>query len=181
MAGEDELFGFLDDLEQQAGAAFDAERAPEVADRTRAEYREVTLSARLMASVGREVTLHVEGVGALLGRLDRVSLEWCALEAGAGRWAVRLLAITAVEGASERAVPELAWPATARLGLGSQLRGLAEAGAPCVLHLRDGRRREGRLRRVGQDFVELVEGDPGRDVLVALDAVSAVQSAAPML
>ena len=33
MAWEEELFGFLDDLEQQAEALYDAERAPELADR----------------------------------------------------------------------------------------------------------------------------------------------------
>ena len=50
MGWEEELFGYLDDLEGQAAALYDAERAPELADRSRAEYQQVTLASRLMAS-----------------------------------------------------------------------------------------------------------------------------------
>src|SRR5262249_11501197 len=35
---EEELFGYLDDLEGQAAALYDADRAPDIADRGRAEY-----------------------------------------------------------------------------------------------------------------------------------------------
>ena len=65
--------------------------------------------------------------------------------------------------------------AVARLGLGSALRRLADAGERCVLHLLDGTSHEATLRRVGADFVEAVEGE-GRIVLVAFAAVAAVQS-----
>ena len=50
MAWEEELFAYLDDLEGQAGALYAAERAPELADRSRAEYQSVTLATRLMAA-----------------------------------------------------------------------------------------------------------------------------------
>src|SRR3954469_17121084 len=74
---EEELFGYLEDLAGQAAALYDAERAPELADRSRAEYQQVTLAARLMASVDREVTLEVLGVGAVTGELSRVATGWC--------------------------------------------------------------------------------------------------------
>jgi hypothetical protein len=176
MAWEDELFAFLDDLEEQAGALYDADRAPELADRERAEYQQVPLATRLMASVGRDLTLHVSGVGALRGRLERVAQGWCLLAGPAQDWVVRLPAVGAVDGASDRAVPEVAWSPVARLGLGSALRRIADAGERCVVHRLDGGRHDGTLRRVGQDFVEVLEGDPPRVTLVAYEGVAAVQS-----
>jgi hypothetical protein len=90
---------------------------------------------------------------------------------------VRSAAVVAVSGASGRSVPEVAWPAVTRLGLGSALSRLAESGERCVLQLVDGGRREAVLRRVGADFVEAEVGeDPQRDVLVAFTALAAVQS-----
>jgi len=175
MAGEEELFGFLDDLEQQAAAAFDAERAPELADRTRAEYREVTLAARLMASVGRDVTLHLRGAERLAGRLDGVHEDWVELGSSHARRIVRLDAVSVVENASERAVPEVAWPATTRLGIGSPLRGLAESRTACVVHRLDGQRHDGVVARVGQDFLELAVGEAENLVLIAFAAISVVQ------
>jgi hypothetical protein len=64
----------------------------------------------------------------------------------------------------------------ARLGLGSALRRLADAGEPVLVHRRDGVRHELVPTRVGADFVEGRVPD-GRSLLVALDAVAAVQSA----
>ena len=61
MSWEAELFTFLDDLEQQAEALYDAERSVELADRSRAEYHHVSLASRLMASVGHEVVLGPPG------------------------------------------------------------------------------------------------------------------------
>ena len=81
---------YLDDLEQQAAALYDAERAPELADRGRAEYQQVTLASRLMASVDLEVTLELTGVGAVSGRLERVADGWCLVLSGHGQdWVVR--------------------------------------------------------------------------------------------
>jgi hypothetical protein len=89
---------------------------------------------------------------------------------------IRIDALTAVHGASDRAVPELAWPAVARLGFGSALRRLADSAEPCSLHLVDGRRHDGVLRRVGADFVEIATGEAARVVLVAFVQLAAVQS-----
>ena len=176
MSWEEELFAYLDDLEGQAGALYAAERAPELADRSRAEYQSVTLAARLMAAVDSEVTLELVGVGAVSGRLARVGTGWCLLSGAGQDWVVRLDAVTAALGGTDRAVPELAWPPVARLGLGAALRRLAEAAEPCSLHLTDGHRHEGSVVRVGADFVELATGEGGRLVLVAVDHLAAVQS-----
>jgi hypothetical protein len=175
MAWEEELFAVLDDLEQQAEALYDLERDAELADRSRAEYQQVTLSSRLMASVGQEVRLDVAGVGAVSGVLERVGSGWCLLTGSAQDWVVRLGAVAAVHGASGRSVPEVAWSPVARLGLGSALRRVADAGERCILHVVDGTTHEAVLRRVGADFVEAAVGG-GRSVLVAFAAVAAVQS-----
>lgn len=175
MTWEEELFAVLDDLEQQAEALYGADRDAELADRSRSEYQQVTLASRLMASSGSPVRLEVAGVGVVTGSLDRVGSGWCLIAGPGQDWVVRLEAVLAVHGASDRSVPEVAWSAVARLGLGSALRRLADAGERCVLHLLDGTSHEATLRRVGADFVEAVEGE-GRVVLVAVAAVAAVQS-----
>mgnify|MGYP001289295622 CR=1 FL=1 len=105
----------------------------------------------------------------------RVADGWCLLGDAAQDWVLSLPAVQAVEGASPRALPEVAWPVVARLGLGSALRRLADQQARCVLHLRDGDRHDGVLTRVGRDFVELVTG-ADRSVLVAWSGLAAVQS-----
>jgi hypothetical protein len=175
MAWEEEIFALLDDLEQQAEALYDAERDAELADRSRAEYQRVTLASRLMASVGTPVRLEVLGVGAVGGTLDRVATGWCLVSGAAQDWVVRLDAVVAVHGASERSVPEVAWSPVARLGLGAALRRVADAGERCVLRLVDGTAYDAVLRRVGADFVEASVGE-GHSVLVAFTNLAAVQS-----
>jgi len=175
MTWEAELFAFLDDLEQQAEAMYDAERGVELADRSRAEYHHVSLASRLMASTGCEVVLDLAGTGPVGGVLERVGTGWCLLRGPAQDWVVRTEAVLRVLGASERSVPEVAWSPVAKLGLGSALRRIAEAGDRCVLHLADGARHEAVLRRVGADFVEAHVGE-GRLELVPFSALAAVQS-----
>ncbi len=176
MGWEEDLFELFDDLEAQATAMYDAEREPDLADRSRSEYRQVTLDGRLMASVGLDLTLELAGVGAVSGRLERVATGWCLLRGPGQDWVVRLEAVASVHGASDRAVPQVAWSPVAKLGLGSALRRLADTGEPCSLHLSDGRRHDGVLRRVGNDFVEVATGEAGRLVLVAFGMLAAVQS-----
>lgn len=176
MSWEEQLFSLFDDLEGQAAAAYARDREAELADRSRAEYAQVTLAARLMASVGREVVVDVRGVGPLAGTLDRVATGWLLLDAAGSDWVVRQQAVGSIAGAAERAVPEVAWPAVAKLGLGSALRRLSESGERCLLHRVDGVRHEGVLRRVGADFVEVLTGEPARVVLVAYASVAAVQN-----
>ena len=177
MGGEEELFAFLEDLEGQAAALYDVERAPDLVDRARAEYQQVALAARLMASVDLEVSLELLGAGVVSGRLARVATGWCLVRRPGQDWVVRLAAVVAAHGTSDRAVPEVAWPALARLGLAAALRRLADRAEPGTLHLTDGRRHDGTLLRVGADFVEIASGADGRPVLVALAHLAAVQSA----
>jgi hypothetical protein len=172
---DEQLFAFLDDLEQQAQAMYDADRESELADRARSEYAAVTLVSRLMASLDHEVVLDVRGVGPVAGRLQRVGPDWSLVHGAAQDWVVRLDAVKGVEGASDRSVPEVAWSPVSRLGLGSALRRLADAGAGCRLHAVDGTFWDASLTRVGSDFVEARVGED-RLVLVAWDALAAVQS-----
>ena len=175
MDWDERLFAFLDDLEQQAEAAYDDERAGELADRSRSEYAGVTLASRLMASLDSEVTLDLLGAGPVNGLLQRVGPDWCLLHGAAQDWVVRLAAVLAVDGASERSVPEVAWSPVSRLGLGSALRRVADSGQPCRVHATDGSVRDGVLSRVGADFVEARTGD-GRTVLLVTSTLAAVQS-----
>ena len=177
MGWEEHLFALFDDLEQQAEALYDAERDLELADRSRAEYHHVSLASRLMASLDQEVVLELLGGGSVAGTLARVGTGWCLVRGAAQDWVVRTAAVLVVVGASERSVPEVAWPAVTRLGLGSALRRVAESGERCVLQLVDGARHEAVLRRVGADFVEAGLGeDAERGVLVPFTALAAVQS-----
>lgn len=175
MGWEEELFALFDDLEQQAEALYDAEREPELADRSRAEYQQVTLASRLMASVGLQVTLGVDGVGSVTGTLERVASGWCLLSGAAQDWIVCLGAVTAAEGTSDRSLPEVAWSPVTRLGVGSALRRLADSGERCVLHGVDGVRHDGTVVRVGDDFAEVRVGAERR-LLVAFVGLAAVQS-----
>ncbi len=177
MEWEERLFAYLDDLEQDAETRFDAERAGELNDRARAEYAAVTLAGRLMASVGRPLVLEVRGAGAVSGVLDRVGGDWCLLDAGTREWVVRLAHVATVAGASERSVPEVAWSPVARLGVGSALRGLADAGARCLVRTAVGASYDVVIGRVGADFVEVVTGQD-RTLLLPLSAISAVTVAA---
>ncbi len=180
MGWDERLFDLLDDLEGEAGALFAAERDAELADRSRAEYASVTLASRLMASQGRIVALEVDGVGSVRGELRRVGTGWCLVAGDAGDWLVPVDAVASAEGLSDRAVPEVAWSALARLGVGSALRRLADNATRCVVFTRRGDRHEVLLTRVGQDFVEAeTVGDRPRRLLLALASVGAVQSREP--
>jgi hypothetical protein len=176
VTSEERLFDVLDDLEGQAEALYAVEREAELADRARAAYAEVTLASRLMASAGAHVAIDVAGVGPLSGELRRVATGWCALAGDCDEWLVPLGSVVAAHGLSDRSSPEAAWPAVARLGLGSALRRLADEAAPCLVVTHDGARHEVVLRRVGADFVEAeaVADDRRRSVL-ALARIAAIR------
>jgi len=174
MTWEEQLFVLFDDLEQQAEGMFRAERELEVADRSQAEYAQVTLPSRLMASLDREVDLKVVGVGTVTGTLQRVGTGWCLVAGRGQEWIVRLHAVIQVRGASDRSLPEAAWSPVARLTLGSALRRIAQARQRCVLHLVDGSRHEAHPVRVGADFVEAVVGE-NTSALFAFTQLAAVQ------
>ncbi len=93
MGWEEQLLDLFDELESQAETLYDAERAPEIADRSRAEYRAVTLASRFMASLDQPVLVHVAGVGPLAGTLERVGDGWVLLHGSGQDWAVPLVAV----------------------------------------------------------------------------------------
>jgi hypothetical protein len=79
-------------------------------------------------------------------------------------------------GLDARARPEELRRVTARLGLASALRHLAEEVDRVSVVRVDGERRSGRLGRLGADFLELV-GESGSVEVVPLGAVAAVTPA----
>jgi hypothetical protein len=176
---EKRVLDLFDDLEQQAEGLALAERDAAVTELGRAEYAEVELLSRLHASVGQPVQLHVQGLGKVRGRLERVGAGWCML-AGEPRadvqTVVRIAAVMSARGLSPRAVPDSVRGPLARLGFGSVLRRLAEDPEAVVLVLVDGETRRGVPRRVGADFVE-VTGAEGGVELVPFSAVAAVRPA----
>lgn len=190
MAWEDSVLALFADLELQAEGLHLEERRAEVAALGAAHYAEITLDSRILGSVGEAVTVRLRGGLAVRGRLTRAAADWALLEDEHGRaWLLPQSGIATVAGLSDRSVGEEARTVLAKLRIGSVLRSLAGVGHECVLHLVDGTRVEGRLGRVGRDFVEVHPGPlagassgprsgplsgPGREV-VPLGALAAVQ------
>ena len=179
MRWERSVLALLDDLEQQAEGLHLVERDLEVADRTRAEYAQVSLASRLHGLDGRGVRLSLLGGVDLAGTVTRTGVDWLLVTDDPGReWLVRHAAVAVVRGASGRAVSDDALGVLRRLPLRAVLRRLADDGVECVLHLVDGARVDGRLLRLGADFAEVrLTGKTtteGYDV-VPLAAMAAVQ------
>lgn len=151
----DGIDAVLADLEQQAHGLHLRERDEDLAALAAAEHARLTLEERVHGSVGRSVTARVVGGETLSGVVEAAGRGWCALAVGSRTWWLLLAAVTTVSGLGPRALVEAARPATGRLGVGAPLRELAERGVPVVVLLRDGTRLEGRVARVGGDFVEV--------------------------
>lgn len=158
MSWDESMSAVFDDLEQQATGLHFLERDVEVADLAVAEYSRVGLGARLHASLGAEVRVRLLGGLVLSGRLARVGKDWLMLAEPASEWIVRQDGVASVRGLADRADDEETWSLVDRLSVGTVLRRLSEVGERCLVHLIDGQQMEGRLRRVGRDFVELYVG-----------------------
>jgi hypothetical protein len=189
------------DLEAQADALEQAERAAEVETRTRGELAALTVTDRLRGSVDAPVRLRLDGGVLIAGRLARVGPDWLLVDEGAGR---EVLIVTrrvlAVRGLGRlTAVPDAlgtggaaggAGVVAARLGLRHALRGIARDRSVVRLLLAvhdavDGAV-DGTIDRVGADFVELAAHPAGearrhRDVreveLVPMSALVGVRRA----
>lgn len=176
---ETRLLELFDDLEQQAAGLEQVEREVQVADLSVSEYAQISLADRLRASVGRELTLRLCGGQQLRGRSARCGEEWLVLQdqRGEGGWLVPTDAVVGVDGLGPRAALATTASLADRLPLRSLLRRVAESGQPVQVHLRDGARREGRLARVGRDFVELLtrEGAAGAPHVVPTSGLAAVR------
>jgi hypothetical protein len=155
--GWDGLGGLFEDLEQQAEGLHLADPDAEVAERSQSEYSNVTLESRLHASLDLTVEIAVVGLGALRGTLRRVGPDWLVLHSAHPdrEWVVRSAMATAVRGLSPKSVSAATQPAVTRLSLRSVLRGLADEGVQIRVHHPDGSCLDGRLVRVGADFVEV--------------------------
>ncbi|MGL5808726.1 MAG: hypothetical protein ACRCYQ_02135 [Nocardioides sp.] len=175
MSWDQHLFAVLDELEQQAESLFTAGRGQEVLELGRAEYSQVTLASRLMASADRQIGLEVIGVGPVSGVLERLGAAWCLVRGDSQDWVIRAEAIAVVHQASLRSVPEVAWSPVHQLGFASALRRVAETGERCLVHRLDGVQHDVRLRRVGADFVEAVAGQ-NRTILLGFSTIAAIQS-----
>lgn len=178
-ADDEALLDLFDDLEQQAAGLHLAEREVEVADVAASEYVAVDLESRLRGAVPHdEVGLRLRGGQQPRGRLTRVGSGWCVLASGATRWLVAAPALLTVSGAAARAAHPSTRSVADTLPLRALLRRLAEdpTTGSCVVHLGDGERLEGRLLRVGADFVEVVTGSSrAATVLVPLPGLDAVR------
>jgi hypothetical protein len=182
---EERLLSMFDDLEQQAEGLALGARDAEVAELGRAEYAQVELAARLHGSAGRKVGLVVAGAGRIAAKLVRIGPDWCLADDGAHEWLVRLPAVLRVRGLGDRAVDARHRSIGARLSFASVLRGVADEGAPVQVHLLEGDTMRAVVRRVGADFLEVVEppedawgGSGSADPeAVAFAAVAAVRRA----
>lgn len=145
------------DLEAQIEAAQAAELDAEVADRTRRESALLAFADRARGGTGARVTVQVRGGGTVEGVLLEVGSEWLLLAEDGGRDAVLpLAAVLSLSGLGRwTAAAAPAGSVTARLGLGSALRGIARDRVAVSLELADGRVLSGTVDRVGADFLEL--------------------------
>lgn len=129
-------------------------RAAEVSELAASQYAEVRLVERLRASVGREVGLVLSDGSRVAGKVHEVGPDW--VEIGEARRAViPLRSLALVAGAAIEAFPLAAWGIGERLSLSSRLRRMADERAQVVVTLAGGAAQEGRVLRVGADFVEL--------------------------
>lgn len=176
---EDPVRELLSDLERQAEGLHLADREIEVAELARAQYAEVALTARLHAAVGSGLRARLVGDGepVLAGIVEDTGLDWFALACSGDRartWIVATAGVVELDGLVDAAVPDTARPAASRLSIRAALRPYAEELELVVLRLVTGGVREGRLVRVGADFVELRPEGRQEVVVVPIVTIAAV-------
>ncbi|HEU5271823.1 MAG TPA: hypothetical protein VFU36_18020, partial [Jatrophihabitans sp.] len=118
---------FFADLEAQMAALGEAERAAEIADRTRSEVGRLGLVDRLRPAVGTQLRLTCRGGLTVTGRLSRMHPEWLLLTEDGGREAVVAVSgLISVAGLAKlTAAPDSMPAVTAGFGLRLALRGIA--------------------------------------------------------
>jgi hypothetical protein len=172
MSWEEAMFAVFDDLEQQAQGLHLMERDAEVADLSLTEYAQISLAARLHASLGDDLRVRLRGGRVVNGRLARLGEDWFLLVDGASEWVVRHQGVASIGGLSARAHSEDTWSVVDRLTLRAVLRRLASANESCLVHFCDDQQLEGRVRRVGRDFFELSVGDAADHLVQAVPAAA---------
>jgi hypothetical protein len=172
------------DLEGQFEAAGQADLAAEIAERTRIEVAQTSLSDRLRAALATDVDLTVVGVGAVSGQLVRVGADFVVVEAKGSTSVIRVAAVATVRDLGAASRPP-AGEVAARISFGMVARELSRDRAPVTIWSRDGITLVGTIDRVGADYLDLAEhalDEPRRaDVVrgtrtVAIDAVAVVRA-----
>lgn len=149
------------DLEGELAAADAASLRNEVADRTRREYAVLRLVDRLRPALGHPLRIVVPG-SIVSGRLADMGRDWVLVAEAAGSALVPLAAVRSVAGLGAlSAAPGSEGRVVAALDLQHALRRLARDRAEVVLTSVDGSVVSGTLDRVGADFVEIAEHQPG--------------------
>ena len=177
MGWEEDLFASSTTSRVRRPRSTTPSAAPELADRSRAEYQQVTLACRLMASV--DLRGHPRRWSASARSPDGSSgsppAGACSAAPDRTGWSGSTRSPPCTGRRTGRC-PR--WPGHRSRGSASAApcAGSPTAAEPCSLHLLDGRRHDGVLLRVGQDFVEVATGEAGRVVLVAFGQLAAVQS-----
>ena len=180
--------GLFDDLEAQAAALEQAERAAEVEERTRGEVGTLAWRDRARAAVGAPVRLRLAGGGTVAGLLSRVGPDWLLVDEGTGREVVvATAAVLAARGLGRfSAAPGTEGAVASRLGLRHALRAIARDRSVVRVQLLDASTVDATIDRVGHDFIEVATHGAGelrrrqdvRDVeLVPLTAIVAVRRA----
>ncbi len=151
------------DLTSELDAADSATLEAEVSDRTRREFTRLRLVDRLRAAIGHRVGVALPAEGQLDGVLREVGPDWMLLaENGMREVLVPLAAVCGVTGLGlATAMPGSEGVVAARLDLRYALRRLARDRAPLALRLADRSLLHGTCDRVGSDFLEVAEHDPG--------------------
>ena len=178
--------GLFADLEAQAAALYQAERAAEVEERTRGEIATLHWQHRTRAAVGATLRVRLAGGGQVSGVLVRVGPDWLLMDEGGGREVVVVAtAVVGVRGVGRcAAVPDSEGLVESRLGLRHALRGIARDRSAVRVQLSDGTTLDATIDRVGSDFIEVAVHPAGearrrpevREVeLVPLSAVVAVR------
>lgn len=156
----DRLFA---DLETELAAAEAAERDAEVAERTRTEVAKLRLVDRLRVAAGVPLAVTLLGGDEWHGELADTGPDWALLRGDRrGDVLVSLAAVRAVSGLPPwSAVPGTEGRVVERFRIGAVLRGVARDRVAVRVLLRDGAAYHGTVDRVGADFLELAEHDPG--------------------
>jgi len=181
----DQLF---DDLEGRAAAMARADRAVDIADRSRIEAGRLGLAQRLAAHEGVEIHLRLAGGLSLTGRVQRTGSDWLLLTDATGAdCLVFMPRVCAVSGLGRWTAP-VAASSTRRvnvgLGVGHVLRALSGNRAAVGVQLVDGSLVSGTIDRVADDFVDVTVRDSGQvgrrrslgGVTIPRDAISMIRS-----
>lgn len=174
------------DLEAELAAADAADLRNEVADRTRREHATLRLVDRLRPALGHQVRIALPAAAAVAGRLTDMGANWVLVDEASGSALVALTQVRSVAGlGAVSAAPGSEGRVTAALDLQHALRRLARDRVEVVVTTVDGSVLSGTIDRVGADFLELAEHEPGeprrkgsvRQVLtVPLGAISVVRA-----